>query len=112
LIGGAKIWPRISPNKTWAGLLGCVVFAGLAGYGLCLIYPTMNILHVVVLSVVLSLTSQAGDFFESYIKRRSGRKDSGTLIPGHGGVLDRIDGLLSSAIFLALLLVGLSALPM
>ncbi|MCB1448648.1 MAG: phosphatidate cytidylyltransferase [Nitratireductor sp.] len=94
LIGGPKLAPKISPNKTWSGfcggLAGSVLLAALvvllAGYtpGPWLV-PT---------AIVLSLTSQFGDLFESWIKRRFKVKDSGHIIPGHGGILDRIDGLI------------------
>ncbi len=96
-IGGAKLWPRVSPNKTWsgtvAGWVGAVavglVFASITGAGNGLI----------AVSVVLSMVSQAGDIAESALKRRAGVKDSSALIPGHGGVMDRFDGMLWAAVF-------------
>ena len=99
-IGGPKIAPLISPNKTWAGLGGGM--AASVGLGLILQkffgLPTM----LVLLSPLLTVFAQAGDFFESWMKRRAGVKDSGTLLPGHGGVLDRLDGLVTSAPLAAL----------
>lgn len=90
-IGGAKLWPRVSPKKTWAGALGgtalsvlvAVVFA-LSGAG--------RMAPLIVLAAVLTVLSQIGDLFESAVKRRFGVKDSGQIIPGHGGLLDRLDG--------------------
>jgi len=101
-IGGPKLLPRISPKKTWAGLIGGMVLAALIGYGCALGFGESAPASYAALAAVLALVSQAGDFFESYVKRRAGAKDSGTLIPGHGGVLDRIDGLLFAAAFMAL----------
>ena len=92
-IGGPKLWPAISPKKTWAGaaggLLGALV-AGLVVASLTSIPTTAPLMAVIVL---LSISSQYGDLFESFIKRRFGAKDSGNLIPGHGGMMDRLDGL-------------------
>lgn len=93
-IGGPKLAPVISPNKTWAGLGGGVVTAAIAG-GLCSgfsPYPP-SFIAAMDLGIVLALISQCGDLFESWLKRRIGVKDSGSLIPGHGGLLDRVDGL-------------------
>jgi phosphatidate cytidylyltransferase len=104
LIGGPKIAPSISPNKTWAGLGG----GALASAIICAIgggftpYPTTT-LGCIILGIVLAIVAQAGDFFESWLKRRSGVKDSGTLIPGHGGLLDRVDGLTFTMPLFALL---------
>ena len=92
-IGGPKLWPAVSPKKTWSGaasgLIGAIavalIFATTAGTG---VWPA-----AVVLAILLSVAAQAGDFAESAFKRRFGVKDSGTVIPGHGGVLDRVDGL-------------------
>lgn len=99
LIGGPKLCPAISPNKTWAGLLGGMAAASLAAgamtLGLTLDIPTS--LFAMGAGLFLAIVSQSGDLFESLLKRRVGVKDSGSLIPGHGGVLDRIDGLLFAA---------------
>jgi phosphatidate cytidylyltransferase len=101
-IGGPKIAPSISPNKTWAGLGGGMVAAVGLSYGLHYNFGLPLIL--VVLSPILTVLAQVGDFFESWMKRRAGVKDSGTLLPGHGGVLDRLDGLVTSAPFAALII--------
>lgn len=100
MIGGPKFWPRVSPKKTWSGtasgwLVAAIVgamFAGQMGLGY----------GIVALSVLLSMASQAGDVAESALKRKMGVKDSSSLIPGHGGLLDRFDGMLgAAAMFLA-----------
>ncbi|MGY3615506.1 phosphatidate cytidylyltransferase [Bradyrhizobium sp. USDA 10063] len=94
-IGGPKLWPRVSPKKTWAGALGgfvgsLVVAAGFAAFGLGPVAPLL------VLGAVLSVISQFGDLFESAVKRRFGVKDSSHLIPGHGGLMDRLDGFVAA----------------
>jgi len=96
--GGAKLAPNISPNKTWAGFWGGMVgtlliaAAGAAIFGLGLV----SALQLLALAVLVCLASVIGDLFESLIKRHSGAKDSGRLVPGHGGVLDRLDSLVSA----------------
>ncbi len=94
-IGGPKIAPSISPNKTWAGLGGGIVATLLLGY---LLHRFAGLsAKLVMISPLLTVIAQVGDFFESWMKRRAGVKDSGSLLPGHGGVLDRLDGLVTSA---------------
>jgi phosphatidate cytidylyltransferase len=105
-IGGPKLAPRISPNKTWAGLAGGVVGAEIAGalaaYWFDLGTPFLE------LGGLMALCAQGGDLYESWLKRRAGVKDSGTILPGHGGALDRLDGLLPVAVAtLGLLMAGL-----
>jgi phosphatidate cytidylyltransferase len=90
-IGGPKLWPRVSPKKTWAGAIGgfvlsLAVAAGFAMNGLGRLLPLLMI------ATVLTVLSQLGDLFESAVKRKFGVKDSGQIIPGHGGLLDRLDG--------------------
>lgn len=103
LIGGAKLAPRISPGKTWAGLAGGVGGAATAGGvgGALLGWPVPP---AVLLGGFLAVVAQSGDLFESWLKRRAGVKDSGTLLPGHGGMLDRIDGLLLATPVLSIIL--------
>jgi phosphatidate cytidylyltransferase len=101
LIGGPKLWPAISPKKTWAGVFGGMAFAALFGYGVARGLGETQLRLAVRLGLALSVAAQLGDLFESYVKRRSGVKDSGQLIPGHGGVLDRIDGLLLASLVFA-----------
>ncbi|MDD3182718.1 MAG: phosphatidate cytidylyltransferase [Alphaproteobacteria bacterium] len=103
LIGGPKLLPSISPKKTWAGLIGGMVFAGVIGYGVAQGFGDSRLLAAVGVAMVMAVVAQAGDFLESYVKRRAGAKDSGTLIPGHGGVLDRVDGLIAASLFLAVI---------
>ncbi|MGF1549449.1 MAG: phosphatidate cytidylyltransferase [Sphingomonadaceae bacterium] len=107
-VGGPKLAPRISPNKTWAGLVGGIAGAALMGwlaaafFAIGAPYPWLGAL--------MGLLAQIGDLFESWVKRRAGVKDSGTLLPGHGGVLDRLDGLLPVTLAtLAALLAEVSA---
>lgn len=105
LIGGPKIVPSISPNKTWAGLVGGMACSGLAMALLAdLLFDIDWPLHVPVFGAgaLLAVVAQIGDFGESALKRRFGVKDSGHIIPGHGGVLDRVDGVLSAAPVMAI----------
>ena len=102
-IGGPKLAPRISPKKTWSGLIGGAASAGLAGLAFALIVDGAFSPRLALLAIVLALISQIGDLGESAIKRTFGRKDTSGLIPGHGGVLDRIDGLLFAALAAGLL---------
>lgn len=91
-IGGPKLAPKISPNKTWAGLIGGMAGAGLLGAALASALE-LNLLFLLA-GAPMGLLAQLGDLFESAMKRKAGVKDSGTILPGHGGVLDRLDGLL------------------
>ncbi len=102
-IGGQRLAPVISPNKTWAGLFGGLFCATLAGLAAALLLKLPGPWPLVFLSGVLALVAQAGDLAESKVKRHFGVKDSGSLIPGHGGMLDRLDGLLAAAPVVALL---------
>ncbi len=97
-IGGAKILPRLSPNKTWAGLFGGMFFAALFSSIVGDYFDLSAKIGFVVIGALLAVVAQAGDFLESHLKRRAGKKDSGTLIPGHGGLLDRIDGVMSTSL--------------
>jgi len=99
IVGGKKLAPTISPSKTWAGLFGGIALASLGGYVLALLCGARNPSVAFLLSPILALIAQGGDLFESFFKRRAGVKESGDLIPGHGGVLDRIDGLVFAGIF-------------
>jgi phosphatidate cytidylyltransferase len=99
-IGGPKLWPRVSPKKTWAGAIGGFVAAllvatGFGAMGLGKFGPLM------VLAAALSIASQFGDLFESAVKRRFGVKDSSHIIPGHGGLLDRLDGFVAAVVLAA-----------
>ena len=93
-VGGRKFWPAVSPNKTWSGTSGGWVAA--AGVGLLFVLIFDVAAWVILMSVFVSMFSQAGDIAESALKRRMGVKDSSQLIPGHGGVFDRFDGMLGA----------------
>lgn len=100
-IGGPKLWPRVSPNKTWAGFLGGLLAAAcvglLASAYFAKLLPTDVAAVAVAAALVLSLAGQMGDLFESHMKRRFGVKDTGQMIPGHGGVMDRLDSITAAA---------------
>ena len=100
-LGGPKLAPRISPKKTWSGLAGGVAAAGLVGWVTSRVAPNQGAFGLTAFSMLLALVSQGGDLFESMLKRRFGAKDSSQLIPGHGGLLDRTDGLIAASLCLA-----------
>ncbi|WP_174293348.1 phosphatidate cytidylyltransferase [Sphingomonas bacterium] len=102
-IGGPKLAPRVSPNKTWAGLVGGVALASSLAIGMQYRYGLP--VRLTLATPVLAVLAQGGDLYESWLKRRAGVKDSGRLIPGHGGVLDRLDGLVPVAPVAAFLVV-------
>lgn len=116
-IGGPKIAPAISPSKTWAGLFGGIAAVFLVACGIIYGFPAsghfgppsasgpqpINFIASLIAAVFIAVTAQAGDFFESWMKRRAGVKDSSGLIPGHGGLFDRLDGFL--AVFFVLFVV-------
>ena len=130
--GGPKIAPKISPSKTWSGLCGGMIAAGLAlvlaflaegtlhgirawgwtaghalSYTLAGLSPGWFLLQALAGGALIAIVAQAGDFFESWMKRRAGVKDSGSLIPGHGGLFDRVDGLLAVSFVLGLFSAGM-----
>lgn len=106
-IGGAKLAPGISPGKTWAGFAGGLVLSASLSALIAYIANWWDPLAVAVASLALATISQIGDLFESALKRHFHLKDSGGIIPGHGGILDRVDGLLFAAPICALMLVWL-----
>lgn len=99
-VGGPKLAPRISPSKTWAGLAGGCAAAALVG-AVAAAWMGGNVVALAALGILLAFVEQGGDLVESAIKRHFGVKDSSGLIPGHGGVLDRVDGLVAVAIAVA-----------
>ena len=101
-IGGPKLWPRVSPKKTWAGAIGGLVFS-LVVAALFALFGFGTLLSLLALATVLSVVSQLGDLFESAVKRRFGVKDSSQIIPGHGGLLDRLDGFVAAIVVAALI---------
>jgi phosphatidate cytidylyltransferase len=103
LIGGPRLAPGVSPNKTWAGLAGGVGLAAATSAGFAGANGHSHLLSPAALGALLGCTAQAGDLAESWVKRRFGVKDTSGLIPGHGGLLDRVDGLLIVALVVALI---------
>jgi phosphatidate cytidylyltransferase len=100
-IGGPKLWPRVSPKKTWSGAFGG--FAGSLAVAAC--FAALGFgkpLPLLVLAAILSIASQFGDLFESAVKRRFGVKDSSHIIPGHGGLMDRLDGFVAAIVLAAI----------
>ena len=97
LIGGWKLAPIISPNKTWSGFIGGIVLASIAGISVALLLKLEASILMLLLSAFIGAFSQAGDLVESWFKRYFEVKDTGCIIPGHGGLLDRVDGLLVAA---------------
>lgn len=119
-LGGPKIAPAISPSKTWAGLLGAVIGATLwVGGWIYVVAHAMSgdqtlwfepreMLQILGIGALVAVAAQAGDFFESWLKRKAGVKDSSNLIPGHGGFFDRTDGMIPVVILAGLLVRGIS----
>jgi phosphatidate cytidylyltransferase len=97
-LGGPKLAPRISPKKTWAGFIVGTLTPGLVGYAFALVLGGTSAWLLALVSVVLAFACQIGDLIESAVKRHFGTKDMSQLIPGHGGLFDRIDGLLVTAV--------------
>jgi phosphatidate cytidylyltransferase len=105
-VGGPKLMPQVSPKKTWAGALGGLLAAVAVAIAVAKLASLTAWFALAMLAVVLSLFAQAGDLFESFLKRRFGAKDSSHLIPGHGGLMDRLDGFVTAS--LAAVLIGLA----
>lgn len=101
-IGGPKLAPKISPNKTWAGLIGGVAGASFAGWAVAWYFQLGT--PFLWIGATMGIIAQLGDLYESWVKRRAGVKDSSSLLPGHGGVLDRLDGLLAVAVAVMIIL--------
>ncbi|PWE34294.1 phosphatidate cytidylyltransferase [Maritimibacter sp. 55A14] len=102
LIGGPKFWPRISPKKTWSGTVAGWICAALVGLVFAASIEGVWANPLMALSVAMCLAAQLGDVAESWIKRRAGVKDASNILPGHGGLMDRFDGLVGAALVLAL----------
>lgn len=101
LIGGPRLLPKVSPTKTWAGLIAGVLMAGAAGGALAWVFEWDQLGFKVLGAMALGAAGLGGDLLESYWKRRFGVKDAGALIPGHGGLLDRVDGLMLASLVYA-----------
>jgi phosphatidate cytidylyltransferase len=108
-IGGPKLWPRVSPNKTWAGLIGALAAGAAAGAVFALLEPEADVVRLILLGVGLALVAQAGDLAESALKRLFNLKDASDLIPGHGGFMDRMDSVIAAAVAAALLALAIDA---
>lgn len=104
-IGGPKLMPSVSPKKTWSGAIGGTLGAIVAAVLVAAVFGGFNLKAIAGVALVLSVLSQAGDLLESHVKRHFGAKDASTLIPGHGGVMDRLDGFWAAV--LAACLIGL-----
>jgi phosphatidate cytidylyltransferase len=100
-IGGPKLWPQVSPKKTWAGAVGGFAASLAVGYGFAA-FDLGRTVPLLVAAAILSVASQLGDLFESAVKRRFGVKDSSHIIPGHGGLMDRLDGFVAAVVLAAL----------
>jgi phosphatidate cytidylyltransferase len=101
-IGGPKLMPQVSPKKTWSGALAGILAAAAAAV-IFAEAATLAAFALAMLAVILSVFAQAGDLFESFLKRRFGAKDSSHLIPGHGGLMDRLDGFVAAGVVAALI---------
>jgi phosphatidate cytidylyltransferase len=102
-IGGPKLLPGVSPNKTWSGAIGGTFAAIIGGVLVATPFGVRNLAAVGALALFLSVVAQAGDLLESAVKRRFGAKDASRLVPGHGGLMDRLDGFLTAAVAAALI---------
>jgi phosphatidate cytidylyltransferase len=108
LIGKHKLFERISPGKTWEGSAGGAVFALLTAWGLSFIFKQLDALQWIFLAILIVISGTLGDLVESMLKRSLGIKDSGTILPGHGGLLDRFDAVFLSAPFVFVYLAFIS----
>jgi phosphatidate cytidylyltransferase len=102
-VGGPKLMPQVSPNKTWSGAVAGTVAAAAAAIAVAKTAGLGELLSIAMLAIGLSIVAQAGDLFESFLKRRFGAKDSSHLIPGHGGLMDRLDGFVTASVAAALI---------
>jgi phosphatidate cytidylyltransferase len=103
LIGGPKLLPRVSPKKTWSGAISGLAAAVLAAIAVAALAGLSGLISIAIIAAILSAVAQAGDLFESQLKRRFGAKDSSHLIPGHGGLMDRLDGFVLAAAIAAMI---------
>ena len=102
-LGGPKLVPRVSPNKTWAGAIGGLLASVVAAFVVAKMAALTSFFALAMLAIVLSVLAQAGDLFESFLKRRFDAKDSSHLIPGHGGLMDRLDGFVTASVVAAMI---------
>ncbi len=104
LIGKNKLFERISPKKTWEGTIGGAVFSIIAAYIISIFYPELNLMEWIFFAIIVVTTGNLGDLVESLLKRNYGQKDSGNILPGHGGILDRFDSLFFAGPFILVFL--------
>jgi phosphatidate cytidylyltransferase len=102
-VGGPKLVPQVSPSKTWSGAIGGTLAAVVVALALAKTAALAGLFAIAMLAIVLSVSAQAGDVFESFLKRRFGAKDSSHLIPGHGGLMDRLDGFVTASVVATLI---------
>ena len=102
-VGGPKLMPQVSPKKTWSGALGGTAAAVIAALAVAKVAALTSLFAIAMLAVILSVLAQGGDLFESFLKRKFGAKDSSGLIPGHGGLMDRLDGFVAAGVAAALI---------
>ncbi len=102
-LGGPKLMPQVSPNKTWSGALGGTLASVAVAVAVATAAALTGLFAIAMLAIVLSISAQGGDLFESFLKRRFGAKDSSHLIPGHGGLMDRLDGFVAANVVAALI---------
>ena len=105
-VGGPKLWPSVSPNKTWSGLMGGISGAAMVGGAFAYTIGSASIIRLALIGLALGLIAQGGDLAESSLKRSFGVKDASSLLPGHGGLMDRMDGIVAAAVLA--LLIGLA----
>jgi phosphatidate cytidylyltransferase len=101
LLGGPRLWPRFSPNKTWAGFFGGLTGAIAAAVAMAALFMRLSLAGAALIGFLGGLATMGGDLWESMLKRRFGVKDSGSLIPGHGGLMDRVDGMMFAVMVFA-----------
>jgi phosphatidate cytidylyltransferase len=97
-MGGPKLMPSVSPKKTWSGAIAGTLGAMMVAILVARLFGTFSVVAIAAVALLLSVCAQAGDLFESFVKRKFGAKDSSQLIPGHGGVMDRLDGFWAAAL--------------
>ena len=100
IIKGKKLFPRISPNKTWSGFLISIIFSALSSSYFSYIFNITSFKKSIIIGLIVGFSSSLGDLFESYLKRINNKKDVSKLIPGHGGLLDRLDGFLFAIVIM------------
>ena len=100
IIKGKKLFPSISPNKTWSGFISSLVFAMISSAIFSFYFNIINIYKAILVGLIIGFFTSIGDLFESYLKRINNKKDSSKIIPGHGGILDRLDGFLFAIVIM------------